>query len=267
MSRRVLRRRPSVVKFAQTADAEERKRLAELFVQADANGDGVLQKNELATLLRQLGVHPSKNEFEQIFALLDADGDGRISLPELLSGMQYLRRAPTPRGGDGRMAAYLSGFTAEQGEQLFRLCDADSDGVVSRQDLHAALSREGIKASPQEFNELWRSLDTDSSGSVTLDEFLKAMQWNRAAADASAEQLTAEQQADVLKHFTQGVLSSALDTAERACAAGKWHTAGAFLELVDAELVASIEGFVGEMMTREDKQRHGRMAAEIKAHK
>jgi len=47
---------------------------------ADADGDGLIDKEEFATLLAQAG---GRGNVEKLFAEVDADGDGELTMEEL----------------------------------------------------------------------------------------------------------------------------------------------------------------------------------------
>jgi len=60
---------------------------------------------------------------------------------------------------------------------LFRSIDASSDGIVSGQELRAALAELGFKPSDQEFAEFMAKVDKDGGGDVSLKEFDRALRY------------------------------------------------------------------------------------------
>ena len=60
--------------------------LEELFHIADANKDGVLQKDEFVQMLELSGYHFSESMVESMFMMADLDGDGMIQPHEVLAG-------------------------------------------------------------------------------------------------------------------------------------------------------------------------------------
>ena len=65
--------------------AQEQKRLEALFRSLDANGDGLLQYDELLTgFVDMYGETVGQEECKRIFAQVDADGSGAIGLQEFM---------------------------------------------------------------------------------------------------------------------------------------------------------------------------------------
>ena len=64
------------------------------FDRADADGDGFLDSQELATVCVEMGTTLNKNELESALFLLDKNGDGKISLEEFQAwwGAQEIRQ-------------------------------------------------------------------------------------------------------------------------------------------------------------------------------
>jgi len=58
----------------------------------DADGDGVVTKQELLRLTKELGMETSKQEFELLFNNLDLDGDGNVGFDEFLTGMRWIKK-------------------------------------------------------------------------------------------------------------------------------------------------------------------------------
>ena len=101
--------------------------------QADTNGDGDLDRDELAAI-------DPKADFEDIIKAHDADGDGILSTDELpkgafspmlfeqlLNAQEYRDATPEARAADNAKAV----------AQLFARADIDGDGVLSRDEWDA----------------------------------------------------------------------------------------------------------------------------------
>ena len=101
--------------------------------QADTNGDGDLDKDELAAI-------DPKSNFEDIMKARDADGDGVLSTEELpkgafspmlfeqlLNAQEYRDATPEARAEDNAKAV----------AQLFARADIDGDGALSRDEWDA----------------------------------------------------------------------------------------------------------------------------------
>ena len=124
---------------------DHRDHMAEKFKAADRNGDGRLDPEEAKAL-----PHAAKN-----FDRLDSDKDGSVSQAELAAGMKRMH-------GKGRK---MHG----KGNAAFQKADTDKDGTLDRSEAaampHVARNFEAI--------------DTDHSGTVTLDEIHAYMKANR----------------------------------------------------------------------------------------
>jgi len=56
-----------------------------VFDSFDLDGDGLITKEELETVLRRLGNNPTEAEVQAEMDSMDADGDGTIDFPEYLT--------------------------------------------------------------------------------------------------------------------------------------------------------------------------------------
>jgi len=53
---------------------------------------GYLQKQQLATLMTNLGLQYTEHEFANFFESLDVNGDGKINFEEFISGLRWLQK-------------------------------------------------------------------------------------------------------------------------------------------------------------------------------
>lgn len=94
--------------FFMDLDAELRSNLmpfSELFRRADASGDGVLQADELAALVRRFAPRMTRSEIRFMIATVDDDVDGRVSYSEFVAALKD--RAEDERSGGRRMQGAL----------------------------------------------------------------------------------------------------------------------------------------------------------------
>lgn len=107
-------------------------RFAEIFSNADSDGDGLLTADELAADMAAHGPPGRSGDATSMASDLvsraDADGDGVLSLDEFKSA------APPPPGGGGRAQA-VNDQAASTSDPL----DTDGDGKVSMAELLASL--------------------------------------------------------------------------------------------------------------------------------
>ena len=62
--------------------AEQTEELKKAFAAIDANGDGVISKDELSTLLKGLGEDVTDDVVTEMMNLADTDGDGKVDFAE-----------------------------------------------------------------------------------------------------------------------------------------------------------------------------------------
>jgi Ca2+-binding EF-hand superfamily protein len=115
--------------------------LHETFKAFDKNGNGMIEANELQTLLRQLGHPATQEEAQQFLNMIDYDGNGVITFDEFVIVMaQRLRDAHHER----KMI------------EAFRFFDKDNSGYITAEELKAVLDSIGEKLSRQEIEEIIR---------------------------------------------------------------------------------------------------------------
>lgn len=155
-----------------------------LFSALDTQGQGYLEKSDLASALSQIG-STGESELDEVFAQLDADSDGKLTQTELTDSLQRLSdqldqqfdslRMQGAMGGMGGMGgmppppppAQDSGFTEDElNAQLVEIGDTD--------DVRADLLETVLNN--------FSAADTDGDGKVSFTEAMAAKQ----AADGSA---------------------------------------------------------------------------------
>lgn len=154
-----------------------------LFSALDTQGQGYLEKSDLASALSQIG-STGESELDEVFAQLDADSDGKLTQTELTDSLQRLSdqldqqfdslRMQGAMGGMGGMGgmppppppAQDSGFTEDElNAQLAEIGDTD--------DVRADLLETVLNN--------FSAADTDGDGKVSFTEAMAAKQ----AADGS----------------------------------------------------------------------------------
>ncbi|CAN6326269.1 unnamed protein product [Urochloa humidicola] len=146
--------------------------LERVFRKYDANGDGKISAEELASVLRALGggAPPGPGEVRRMMDEMDADRDGFVDLAEFVAfhcgGGGQGEEGDGEQQGDDTEAAL---------REAFRMYDADSNGLISARELHRVLRQLGDKCSVADCSRMIRSVDADGDGSVNFDEFKKMM--------------------------------------------------------------------------------------------
>ncbi|MCO6059284.1 EF-hand domain-containing protein [Pseudomonas sp. MOB-449] len=130
----------------------QNKAQEKLFSLLDANGDGSVAKDELATALESAKENDSSLEIDldELFSQLDANSDGGIDFDETAA---LAPPPPPPHGGPNP-------------EELFASIDTDGDGVLGLEELTSAIGTD----SGLDVEALFGELDSDGDGSLSQEE-------------------------------------------------------------------------------------------------
>jgi calcium-binding protein CML len=148
----------------------------ELFKNWDDDGNGTMSKAELGALMEVLsGMRLSDSELDKLFDSFDRDHSGKLSFKELQ--MKLSQEVPIEQ-----LMAVLS--KPEYCNRMFELFheewDKDGDGTLSKEEFVAAMESLGVQASdPESLNDLFRMLDEDNSGAISLKELEHCLRWVR----------------------------------------------------------------------------------------
>lgn len=88
-----LTRQKTLVDFIEQVNDGQSKVIRELFSLCDNNGDGKISREELNSVMKDLGVATSDAEVNVLFDHLDIDKDGVISFQEFSRGVKSLQRS------------------------------------------------------------------------------------------------------------------------------------------------------------------------------
>eukprot|EP00930_Biecheleria_cincta_P048941 TRINITY_DN34192_c0_g1_i1.p1 TRINITY_DN34192_c0_g1~~TRINITY_DN34192_c0_g1_i1.p1 ORF type:complete len:913 (+),score=226.60 TRINITY_DN34192_c0_g1_i1:208-2946(+) len=138
------------------------------FVNADEDGGGLLDAEEIAVMLARLGYTPIKSMIIEVLACFDTDGGGSLDFDEFVNMMQLFRTT--------------DGFTREELEdysKLFNEFDSDSKGSINAVQAGAMLRRLGIRTEIERAEAMLRTVDRDASNSLDFQEFLRLMRLHR----------------------------------------------------------------------------------------
>jgi Ca2+-binding EF-hand superfamily protein len=147
------------------------QRHAAVFKKVDSNGDGKIDGSELQAMATG-----SKNDADSaaILKAIDTNGDGGIDEAENDAFMTKMesqgsgRMQPSGSRPQGPPPGGQSGSASENNAKIFDELDTNKDGKVSLQELMAAAGDDSDDSSIQD---LLKSIDTDSDGSISNDEF------------------------------------------------------------------------------------------------
>ncbi|EAT43328.1 AAEL005222-PA [Aedes aegypti] len=132
--------------------------LREAFSLFDTNGDGTITCSELGTVLRSLGKNVSDAEVEELLKEVNVDHEGMIHFPDFVA----------------MMSIRLRDFNSEEElKEAFRIFDRNGDGLISADELRAALQSFGEQLAEEEIEELLREADVNCDGQIDYEEFVK----------------------------------------------------------------------------------------------
>ena len=135
---------------------EEIKEIFNLF---DADGSGHISHNEMATVMRAMGLTPSKAQLKEIIKQIDTNNDGSIQWNEFLAMMQEKLEAEKGRNKQDELM------------KAFRVFDKNGDGFISVKELKHRLTTLGDKMKPEEVDQLLQDADIDNQGRINYAEF------------------------------------------------------------------------------------------------
>jgi Ca2+-binding EF-hand superfamily protein len=158
---------------------ELRSYFQRLFKIGDTNGDGVLQPEEFANLLRQSGFNFDPAQIQEISRAADVNGDGLIQYEEFVPALMAIATAKRP---DPVKAPGMPSVTSVPPEQLelyfqklFALGDKDGNGVLDAIEFRNLLRKSGFGFDDQTISKIMVAADTNKDGVIQYDEFKPIM--------------------------------------------------------------------------------------------
>jgi Ca2+-binding EF-hand superfamily protein len=140
-------------------------RLEKLFSKFDTNGDGTIDKDELATA--QANSEDGSRD-AQLLSSLTTDDSGGISKEDFKSQVQAMFAQKRGKGTEGGAPP-----APPDAADMFSKVDANGDGSLDQSELEemASMGPEGGPSASQ----MLKEMDTDGSGAVSQDEFKAQM--------------------------------------------------------------------------------------------
>jgi Ca2+-binding EF-hand superfamily protein len=140
--------------------ADEKKRLETVFKLLDEDKSGFIDVHELPNVVRYMGYTPSEAAAKELVKKYDANHDGRISLQEFY---------------DLCATEDIQQDTDDDLRAAFEEFDTDKSGYLSKKELQDALSQYGEPMSQQEIEDMFRGIDVNGDGKISIAEFVSAM--------------------------------------------------------------------------------------------
>lgn len=135
------------------------------FKRFDSNGDGAIDRNELAAAMKSSGQSYSDVEIDAIFSLGDTDGDGEVSLQEFVELM-------SPSSSEVLAKLRKNFRNIADVKSTFKKIDTDNDGLLSKQEM---LNSPGCKYDSEEVNAIFILGDVNGDGQLDMGEFIGIM--------------------------------------------------------------------------------------------
>mmetsp|Transcript_15683 Transcript_15683/g.36065 ORF Transcript_15683/g.36065 Transcript_15683/m.36065 type:complete len:515 (+) Transcript_15683:129-1673(+) len=136
------------------------KKLREVFMALDGNGDGLLTVNEMKEGLSRAGLKEIPPDMQQIMEDVDSDGSGVIDYTEFLAATLDKK-------------AYMQEDVCWV---AFRVFDRNGDGKISKEEIGNVLADGDVaSAAYKDIAEIMTEIDTNGDGEIDFQEFMAMM--------------------------------------------------------------------------------------------
>jgi len=167
---------------------EQEAFITEIFMSADADGNGYLDRREFQEVLRSADLNLSKSDYRKIMIECDENDDGCIEYNEFVPFMVQVLQAFKAKDQLGEQmqkeeeeatemaeAILIKGMYQEEFlEQLgksFLAADKDKNGVLDRKEFKTCLKFAVVGLTKREVNLLLSEADADMDGKISWQEF------------------------------------------------------------------------------------------------
>ena len=145
----------------QLVSKEETEELRKIFIELDANCDGVLSREEIECgLVKYYGGDKAKQETDAIFEKVDADQNGFISYDEFI-------RASIDKNKI---------LTEEKLRAAFKLFDKNGDGTIEAKEIKEVLGKDLNNDNEEVWNNVVKEVDQNGDGEISYEEFKLMME-------------------------------------------------------------------------------------------
>eukprot|EP00929_Paragymnodinium_shiwhaense_P102021 TRINITY_DN65229_c0_g1_i1.p1 TRINITY_DN65229_c0_g1~~TRINITY_DN65229_c0_g1_i1.p1 ORF type:complete len:1163 (+),score=322.79 TRINITY_DN65229_c0_g1_i1:156-3644(+) len=134
------------------------------FRECDADGSGYVEADELAELLKNLGVEPMRHVLDEVIQEVDEDGAGSLDLHEFMLLMNLIREREC--------------FTKQEYEDfmlVFKRFDVSNAGELATEEVVHLLHWLGYTLDKDDAEEIVSTVDVDGGGTLDVREFLMCM--------------------------------------------------------------------------------------------
>lgn len=187
-----------------------KERAVELYNLCDQDGKGYITKNELESVITELGLPLDAAQVKQTFNELDEDQNGYLTLEEFTAGFGlFLGIQSNDEGSELEEIRSVS----DPGRELFFLCDPEGKGYITKADLERVA--EDLNLNFEQLDFIFDKLDIDKNGRLTMDEFVEGFGTFLAEGNGSTELDSSKQNHDFSDdEFTKEVSPTGQDIFE-----------------------------------------------------
>eukprot|EP00794_Sanderia_malayensis_P020133 gene20133-22106_t len=134
-------------------DLEE---LQEAFSLFDIDGNGVVSMQEIAAVMKSIGMEYSDEDINEMIHIVDKDEDGEIGFDDFHDLMKE---------------TILRGVQEDDMKRTFNVFDTDGDGYITPNELHILFTNLGENVNINEAAEILEEADADSDGLLDFKDF------------------------------------------------------------------------------------------------
>ncbi|EKX36017.1 hypothetical protein GUITHDRAFT_117805 [Guillardia theta CCMP2712] len=163
--------------------------LTDLFIQADTNQNGRLDKKEFKELMLRADLGLSKEDIKLIFMEADVDDSGSLEYEEFIPLMMHvidsIKEVEHAREEEEIVREHaeqiaeeymLRGITSKELEKYLRAsfmeADKDGSGQLDAKEFKTFLMNCPINLTKKEINAIYMEVDSDQNGLISLEEFI-----------------------------------------------------------------------------------------------
>jgi len=139
---------------------EIKEEYEEVFKLFDKDEDGKIESAEIASIVRALGLNPSEEQVQALIKKVDPKGTGQIGVDAVFTAMD----------GHG-----IENDSEEKILESFKIFDNQGNGKISATELLGIMKNMGEPFTDEEGDQFMALVDTDSSGDVNYEEWMKTM--------------------------------------------------------------------------------------------
>jgi len=162
---------------------------------------------------------------------------------------------------------------SDAAKELFQLMDANRDGSITVDELELVVKELGVSADRSEVETLFKQLDLDDNGAISLQEFIQGLGKLNEARKASKKltihtditrvEILEKENADLkeknelfIRYFKENVVERILRKAQDESNANLYDVTRALLEVLDIPRIEKFEVYTGPLLTDESKKQY-----------